>query len=206
MCISCNKKSIVYIQPMTERLWIWRWLLIMPLLLTPPYALSNHLHLLPAHEVPCLAIDEMVPFLPGASWVYLGLFPFMWAAVLVQRDAVMARRVVLSAAACAWSASVLFVLLPTAYPRPPQAAGLHALITLVDTPRNACPSLHGAYSIHAAAWVAHAQPTWRWAACLIASAILLATIAVRQHGSLDLAAGGLLGLVAYKFARPARSA
>ncbi len=187
---------------MTDSQKIWLWLVIMPLVLTPPYVLSNHFHLLPANDMPQLAIDGWIPFYPPAAWVYLGLFPFMWVAVLLQRDADHARRVVLSAAACAWSASAVFVLLPTAYPRPPPAAGLYALITLVDHPRNACPSLHGAYSIHAAAWVAWARPQWRVAAWLAAAAILVATIAVRQHGVIDLAAGGLLGLLAYRLARP----
>lgn len=189
---------------MSERHRIWTWLLLMPLLLTPPYVLTNHLRLMPAYEMPSLTIDTWIPFLPQASWVYLGLFPFMWAAVLAQQSAINARLVVLSAAACAWLAAGFFLLLPTTYPRPPLAGeGLYALITAVDTPRNACPSLHGAYCVHAAAWIGWARPAWCWAAIAAAVIILLATIAVRQHGSLDLAAGGLLGLLAYRRARPA---
>ena len=190
---------------MSEQQRIWTWLWCMPVLLTPPYVVSNHLTWLPAWTVPVLAPDRLVPFTPWAAWVYLGLFPLMWAAVLVQPTASDARRVVFSAAACAWTASAVFVFLPTQFPRPLTVNGLHGLITIVDTPRNACPSLHGTYCVHAAAWISRAQPRWRLVAWSGVVAILLATIAVRQHGCLDLAAGGLLGALAYRLGCPKES-
>ena len=181
-----------------------RWLLAMPLLLTPPYAITNHLELRRAVEVPRLAIDGWVPFLPEASLVYLGLFPLMWLAVVVQPDAAAARRVVLGAACCAWGAALVFLLAPTTFARPAGAAsGVYALVTALDTPRNACPSLHGTYAIYSAAWIATGarRPWLGWLAAASALAILLATIAVRQHGTIDLALGGLLGIAAFAWWR-----
>jgi membrane-associated phospholipid phosphatase len=180
------------------------WLLVMPLLLTPPYAISNRLEWLPAREVPRLAIDEWVPFMPELALLYLGLFPLMWLAVLAQPDVSAAKRVVLSAVSCAWLVSLIFVFYPTSFPRPPgEARGFYALVVGLDTPRNACPSLHGTYAILSTAWIAHARG-WRWgmSAGLVAFAVLFATVAVRQHGVIDLALGAVIGLVAFAAARP----
>lgn len=180
------------------------WLLLMPVLLTPPYAISNRLEWFAAREVPRLAIDEWVPFVPELALLYLGLFPLMWLAVLLQRDGDGARRLVLGAAACAWLVSLVFVFYPTTFPRPAvQAQGFYALVIGLDTPRNACPSLHGTYAALSAAWIAHARG-WRWgvAAGAVALLVLVATVAVRQHGTIDLALGAGIGLLAFQVARP----
>jgi membrane-associated phospholipid phosphatase len=180
------------------------WLLVMPLMLTPPYAISNRLEWFPAYEVPRVPIDEWVPFMPELALLYLGLFPLMWIAVLVQPDVSSAKRMVLSAAGCAWVVSVIFVFYPTTFARPPgDPRGFYALVVGLDTPRNACPSLHGTYAALSAAWIAQARG-WSWgiAATVIAFAVLVATVAVRQHGSIDLALGAAIGLVAFVVARP----
>ena len=180
------------------------WLLVMPLLLTPPYTISNRLEWFPAHEVPRLAIDDWVPFVPELALLYLGLFPLMWLAVLAQRDASAAKRMVLGAASCAWLVSLIFVFYPTTFARPDIAPrGFYALVVGLDTPRNACPSLHGTYAALSAAWIAHARG-WRWglAAGTVAFAVLVATVAVRQHGVIDLALGSAIGLLAFALTRP----
>ncbi len=180
------------------------WLLLMPWLLTPSYAISNRLEWFPAHEVPRLAIDEWVPFMPELALLYLGLFPLMWLAVVVQPDVSGAKRMVLGAAACAWLVSLIFVFYPTSFARPPiEAQGFYALVVGLDTPRNACPSLHGTYAALSAAWIAQARG-WRWGvgAALVAFAVLVATVAVRQHGVIDLGLGAAIGLLAFALTRP----
>ena len=175
----------------------------MPLLLTPPYVISNRVTVRPAFVMPQMAPDTWIPFAPSVAPVYLALFPLMWWAVLAQPNPSEARRVVVSAAACAWTAGTIFVLAPTAYPRPPNAGGLlYSLITWLDTPRNACPSLHGTYSVHAAIWLSRARAEWRWLASCCAAVILVATLAVRQHGVFDLLAGGFLAVIACRVWRP----
>jgi len=176
-----------------------RWLLLMPLLLVPPYMGSNRLSWLLTREVPRLALDDAIPFQPALAGLYLALFPLMWLAVLAQRDAAAARRLVLGMTACAWTVSLFFVLVPTTFARPEYSGGgLYASIVAWDTPRNAFPSLHGTYAVMSAAWIAHARG-WRLGALAVglAIAILYATIAVRQHGIIDLAVGGLIGLIAF---------
>ncbi len=172
----------------------------MPALLSPPYLLTNHLALLPPRAVPRLAIDDAVPFVPGAALLYLALFPLMWWAVLAQPDARQARRLVLSAACCAWAVSAFFLLVPTSYPRPagPIVATAYAWVVAIDTPRNAFPSLHGTYAVLSAAWIARARGMMPWGALawVAAAAILAATMMVKQHGVIDLAAGATIGALA----------
>lgn len=180
------------------------WLLMMPLLLTPPYAISNRVEWFPAREVPRLAVDDWIPFMPELALLYLGLFPLMWLAVLVQRDTSAAKRFVLGAASCAWLVSLIFVFHPTTFARPAvDPRGFYALVVGLDTPRNACPSLHGTYAALSAAWITHARG-WRWGlvATLAAFAVLVATVAVRQHGVIDLTLGAAIGLLAFTLTRP----
>lgn len=176
-----------------------RWLLLMPVLLVPPYSFSNHFHWLPAREIPRLAIDDAIPFQPELAGLYMALFPLMWLAVLVQRDAAAARRLVLAMTACAWMVSAFFVLVPTTFARPEYSGGgLYASIIAWDTPRNAFPSLHGTYAGMSALWIAQARGwTMGVLAAGLAIAILYATIAVRQHGIIDLTVGALIGGLAF---------
>lgn len=204
--LSCLKISIVNLRAMPAFLpspqrAILGWLAAMPLLLTPPYLVSNRLTWREALAVPLTDIDRWVPFRPDLVWCYLGLFPLMWLAVLLQPNVAAARRVVLGMAGCALVAGVVFALWPTCFPRDglPAAPDGHAgfglrLIHALDTERNACPSLHGCYAVSSALWIARARGAAAgWLAALAAAAIILATIAVRQHGVIDLAAGGVLG-------------
>jgi membrane-associated phospholipid phosphatase len=179
-----------------------RWLIGMVVLMSPPYAISNRITGFDATEVPRFAFDDAIPFMPELAGLYLMLFPLMWVSVLVQRDPAHARRLVLAGTGCACVASLIFVFAPTSFARPDIAAtGVYAWVITADTVRNACPSLHGAYAVYSALWIAFARG-WRWglAAALLGVAILFATIAVRQHGLIDLVLGGLLGGATYAIA------
>ena len=181
-----------------------KWLALMPVLLTPPYALTNRLHLFESHEVPRLAFDNAIAFMPELSGLYLSLFPFMWLSVLSQPTASEARKFILGGTACSCLASLIFLVYPTTFPRPNiDASGVYAWIVTSDTPYNACPSLHGSYAVYSAAWLAGATTYvfYKLFVMLVAMAIFYATIAVRQHGIIDLTLGGLLGYVTFLWAR-----
>ena len=176
----------------------FRWLLLMPLVLTPPYLVSNHLTWQPASAIPMTDVDRWVPVGPQWTLAYLMLFPLMWAAVLSQARSGGSRQVVLSFTAAALTASLVFVLWPTSYARPGWTAdGLYGWVVWLDTERNACPSLHGAFSVLGAWWLGRSGlgrsvAVVGWA---MAGLILVATIGVRQHGVIDLGGGMLLGVV-----------
>lgn len=174
----------------------WRWLLLMPVILTPPYVVTNRLqHGTPVH-MPLTAIDRLIPGDPAWAWAYLLLFPLMWAAVLVQSDQSRCRNVVLSCAGCALVACTAFTIQPTAFARPgwPET-GLYGWVTALDSERNACPSLHGAYALLGAWWIGRSGRGSLVAAAgwAVGALILVATIGVRQHGVIDLGAGVALG-------------
>lgn len=143
-----------------------KWLALMPLLLTPPYALTNRLHLFEPYEVPRLAFDNAIAFMPELSGLYLGLFPFMWLSVLSQPSASEARKLILGGTVCSCMASLIFLVYPTTFSRPNiDASGLYAWIVASDTPYNACPSLHGImlyFQLHGSLVLQHLFSTKYW--------------------------------------------
>ena len=159
--------------------------------------------------MPVLALDRWLDFEFAAMplylslWVYLSLGP----ALLPDRRALLRYGV-----ACLFVATVgltLFLFWPTKVP--PLSAALaaevanHAGMTMlrgVDMSGNACPSLHVAFAVFAAAGLArelHAigAPTWvRALSTLWCAGIVYSTLATRQHVVLDVLGGTLLGAFA----------
>ncbi len=162
------------------------------------------MHLFEPHEVPRLAFDNAIAFMPELSALYLSLFPFMWLSVLNQPTASEARKLIFGGTVCACMVSLIFLIYPTTFPRPDiVASGIYALIVSSDTPYNACPSLHGSYAVYSAAWLVRVTNTifYKILLILIAIAIFYATIAVRQHGIIDLTLGGLVGYASFLWAK-----
>ncbi len=189
--------------PSRVRSWpVVGWTVAMPWILTPPYAATNRLDWPEAVVIPMTGIDRSVPFAPQWAGVYLALFPFMWLAVLRQPDGRHAAGTLAAFAVALAIACTVFLIVPTSYPHRPAADGWMALIAGLDTVRNACPSLHGAYAV-LAAWALVAASAGSGAgrramigcgAAAMAAAILWATLSVRQHGVIDLGAGMALGV------------
>jgi membrane-associated phospholipid phosphatase len=96
----------------------------------------------------------------------------------------------------------IFLFWPTAVPRPDVDWSQHpafAFLKSVDASGNACPSLHVAFAVFTAVWFERLLRqmgagrlvralNWLW--CL---GILYSTVAIRQHVSLDVLAGAVLG-------------
>jgi membrane-associated phospholipid phosphatase len=98
-------------------------------------------------------------------------------------------------------ADTVFLLHPTAVPpRPMVPDQPYAFVVGHDEPGNACPSLHVAFSVFSAfvvqEWLARfrARRSLRVLSWLWALAIVLSTIAIRQHLAIDCLWGALLGL------------
>lgn len=156
----------------------------------------------PPGTMPLTPLDAWIPFTPAAFpayaslWVYVSLPPALFRHL---------RPLLLfglwMAALCAFCLA-LFWLFPTVVP----AAGIDwarypelALIKGVDASGNACPSLHVASAVFAAAWLdrlfrAVGAPRWlRGLSALHCLVILWSTLATRQHVALDVLAGLLVG-------------
>ena len=152
--------------------------------------------------MPLTAVDRWIGFWPGALplyfslWIYVSLAP----ALLTERRELLAfgvAAVVLSVVGLG-----IFFIWPTAVPPPAVEWARYpafAFLKSVDASGNACPSLHVAFAVFSAAWFGHVfrrlnlatslrMFNWLWCA-----GIMYSTVATRQHVSLDVFAGALLG-------------
>ena len=152
--------------------------------------------------VPLTAVDRLVGFWPAALPLYLSLWFYVSLAPALLTD----RRELVSYGLAAVGLSVIglgiFFLWPTVVPPPEVDWSQHpslAWLKSVDAAGNACPSLHVAFAVFTAVWFERLGRqmgagrlvralNWLW--CL---GILYSTIATRQHASLDVLAGAVLG-------------
>lgn len=160
--------------------------------------------LVPAVEMPVTAPDAWVgpsalAFPVYASlWVYVSLPP-----ALFSRFRTLALFGFWAALMCV-SCLLVFWLWPTTVPDFPVDWGAFpgmATIKGVDPGGNACPSLHVASAVFAAAWLDRllrgvgAPPGWRLGNAAYCLAIVWSTMATRQHVFLDVAAGLVVGVL-----------
>lgn len=160
---------------------------------------------------PMLAWDDWIPFQPAWALVYQSVFIVHTLALWVpgNREAVM--RYAFKLAAVFACGAVVFWLYPTLSPRPDHSGSfLHdRLISSVDGPRNAFPSLHAAMGLLAVFTVCghlracRISPRWRRALAVWWIALLYSTLATRQHRLPDLLAGICLGLISSALPRVA---
>jgi membrane-associated phospholipid phosphatase len=152
--------------------------------------------------MPLIWLDEWIPFTPLAFpayvslWVYASLAP-----ALLANFRALAIFGTWMAALCLFALGI-FWLFPTAVP----AAGIDwslypqmAIIKDADASGNACPSLHVAAAVFSAFWLDRVFTTigapaiLRGLSGLYCMAILWSTVATRQHVTLDVLAGTLVG-------------
>jgi hypothetical protein len=161
----------------------------------------------PVHTVtvmPLTALDALVPFQPSmvfpylSLWLYVGIAPGL---LLTVRQLLVYG---LWAGALGLTGLALFYGWPTAVP-PMQVDAdgsmWFGLLRGIDASGNACPSMHVAFAVFSAAWLAHMLRIARVPAALHTLnlawllAITWSTVAIRQHVVLDVIAGTLLGAV-----------
>lgn len=182
------------------------------------YFWLEHVHLFPETKMPVCAIDRMVPFRPEAAALYISQFLLV---PLVLWLTASRRQLLLCGQGLALMIGVAFasfLIFPTLVVRPATPSGANYIYDLVarcDLPCNACPSLHAAFGVFIGAYSCDVFRPWRMGSLLIgavwlwAAAILFSTLLIKQHVALDLAAGGVLGLVSWMFAlsrRPGQEA
>jgi membrane-associated phospholipid phosphatase len=166
------------------------------------YLLAQRFPLGIVRPAPSLPVDAWIPFLPAAVYLYESLWAMQAVAPWLMRD-LRDLRVYCRALFVILAVAVfIFVLWPTASPRPVCPASANALyraLIRVDLELNAFPSLHAAFALYSALGCrvvfkglrcpARAMGViWVWTA-----GILAATVLTKQHTVLDVAAGALLG-------------
>jgi hypothetical protein len=126
-----------------------------------PYFAMQHSAPGAAHVMQPGALDRLIPFDPRWTAIYLSLYVFLPLAPLLysRRDEVL--RFCAGLFCLVAVAHTAFWLAPTRVPHPtvPSPHGLYAWMVSVDGTRNACPSLHAALAVFAAAaWWRLASP------------------------------------------------
>ena len=156
-----------------------------------------------ATVMPLIALDQLIPFQPGALLFYLTLWLYVGFAPGLQLTFLELLVYGLWIGALCVTGLAMFYFWPTAVPPLPGVVSDFpgfALLQGVDAAGNACPSLHVAVATFSAIWLDHLLRQARVPAALRLLnaawlvAIVYSTLAIKQHVVLDAVAGALLGL------------
>lgn len=166
------------------------------------YGLLSHFPLFPKHSLPFTWIDQIIPFRPEWSCIYMteyftGIVPWF------SRTRAELKRYVIGLSLMIGVSFPLFLLFPVASPRSTLASDdvFYATILRFDGAYNAFPSLHAAFVAYTTALIwrlfGSRAPAWLMPCVLIwGMLVLYSTIATRQHYFVDLVAGGAIGVIA----------
>lgn len=159
-------------------------------------------------------IDRVIPFRPGAVYLYESLWLIMPIAPWLMASTGELRRYTMGFVVMALTGFAVFLLFPTSGPRPGNLHDVnvvYAALTQIDNELNAFPSLHAAFAFfhgaHCHAMFRRGASNrwlrgflWLWVLGIAASTLL-----TKQHVFIDVAAGAVLGLGSYFiFCRPAK--
>ena len=156
-------------------------------------------------NIPELALDRLIPVVPAWSLVYGALYAFLIllpVLALQQRDLI--RRAVW-AYLTVWIVSyVIFLLYPTAAPRPENVVGdgfgvwgLNALYG-ADPPYNCFPSIHVAHSFVSALALYRVHRGLGVFSTVCAALVAISTLFTKQHYVADAIGGIALAFAAYR--------
>ena len=178
------------------------------------YLLPQHYPLFSAKTMQPLWVDGLIPFKPGAVYLYESLYLIMPVAPWLMKTKVELYQYSNGLLVMDLVGACFFVFYPTLCPRPAAVSDtntLYACLIALDKPLNAFPSLHVAYALfHSAcchgvfsSFVAGAFLRgffWVWALGITA-----ATLLTKQHVFVDAVAGAVLGLRCFAvFCRPSK--
>lgn len=152
---------------------------------------------------PALAVDAAWPFVPGAVFVYLLAYVIIVALFAVRRSARFLNHAYLNFIVMNLTAFAIFALAPSMGPEraalPADASPILAFMFQLDARWNAFPSLHVANPTLVAllALRERGADALSIALLLVALAIAVSTLLVRQHYLLDVVGGMLLAGVVF---------
>lgn len=153
---------------------------------------------------PALALDRALPLMPSWALVYGALYLFLiLLPIFVVRQDDHIRRTVFAYLLIWLTSYAVFIVYPTAAPRPARVIGegfgvwgLRALYSS-DPPYNCFPSIHVAHSFVSALTCYRVHRGLGVIATVCATLVALSTLFTKQHYVVDAIAGVLLAVVAY---------
>ena len=143
-------------------------------------------------------LDDYLPFCPQAVWPYLSLFPFiLWSFIRSSNNSV--RKLTWQIPFTSMVGACVFIFAPT-YVGEPQPCGIGNIgeylcqfVIDTDTRGNCLPSLHAAMAILCLGALWRDQFISDMLHMIWAIAICCGAIGLRQHLTLDILAGAVLG-------------
>ena len=154
-----------------------------------------------------LPIDMQIPFLPWTILIYFGVFGW-WFLVywnIANRDRRGADRFFCALLLAKTRRLMIFIFSPTSTTRPVLVGNtvwvdLLRLLYQFDTPDNLCPSIH--CMLGWMCWIGirgkrDVSPVVRFISLLLAVAVCLSTLTVKQHELVDVVGGILLSEICY---------
>lgn len=166
-----------------------------------PYHWLQHHQFFTPTVMPAGFLDRLISFNDDAVWLYLSIYLLMpLGPFLMSRRSDLCRYAA-GIVLIGLVADLIFVFFPTICPRPLAGAAtpLYRLVTDIDNPLHAFPSLHAAFAVFSsrcAVRVLHemsAPRGWTGVIWVWVGLILWATLATKQHVAADLVAGSVLG-------------
>lgn len=147
-----------------------------------------------------LSLDQKIPFIPEAVWVYLSQFAFLFCAIYFAPNNAIRSTAFYSMLLASIIAFFIFITFPTLLPRHLiEGNGLTAMLWhflyQIDVERNCFPSLHAALATIATFSLAHSKNSFRYLAPLWGTAIILSTLFTKQHVVIDVSAGIMLAML-----------
>lgn len=180
-------------------------MVVLNLLVYVPYLLLQRHHFFPAKNMPPTFFDRMIPFSDQAVWLYLSIFLLMPVGPFLMNNRNQIFRYAVGIFLISLCANIIFIFWPTSCPRPDVQGTIPAyqMLTTIDNPFHAFPSLHAAFAVYSALCGAlvlrelNVSRLWRIILGLWVFMILYATLATKQHVLVDIIAGSTLGFGGY---------
>ena len=157
-----------------------------------------------------LPVDSLIPFCPYFIVFYMSWSPLLavLGIYLILKDAEGFRRYIWMLALSFFSATVFCILVPNCQELRPADLEVTDIFTWavqltydLDTNTNVFPSVHvlGVVAAVSSVWETSGlrRTWWRWAAAAYGLVIIAATLLVKQHALLDVAAAIPWGLLSY---------
>jgi hypothetical protein len=161
----------------------------------------------PVRVMPVLPADAWVAVLPWSVWIYFSLWVYICMPLTLMANRRALWHYFLGAFLLAVLGMTIFLIFPTAVPDLPidwsQYPRTLSFLKSSAVTGNACPSLHVAYSVFAAFWLAvmlcriGVARIWHLGNVVWCLAILFSTLSTKQHVLLDLIVGAPLGALAF---------
>ena len=149
------------------------------------------------------AVDRALPFLPWAMAGYALAYVVPLALVFLEPTAGGQRQLSRAVLLGYLLAAPFFLAMPVKDADPavtPATGAEHALVLnrSLDTTKNAFPSMHVGLAVLLSLIGARRSRAWGWGLSACTVVIVVSTLFVKQHFLVDLPAGALVGLLAFR--------